>query len=81
MDSSISINNYNEMLRAIVAEVMKCEFPDTDGFSPRSLWDMKRFYEFNAILPQPVAVSEGQTLPQCVAELPWGHNRLILSKN
>ena len=74
---------------------LKSEFPDTDGFSPRSLWDMKRFYDFytdaDQILPQAAAVSdqilsqpapipENQILPQAVAELPWGHNRLILSK-
>jgi len=64
---------------------LKSEFPDTEGFSPRSLWDMKRFYEFyyieeNSILPQVVAVSQNQILPQPVAVLPWGHNRLILSK-
>jgi len=63
---------------------LKSEFPDTDGFSPRSLWDMKRFYEFytetEQILPQSVAVSKKNILPQVVAVLPWGHNRLILSK-
>jgi len=63
---------------------LKGEFPDTEGFSPRSLWDMKRFYEFytesNEILPQTVAVSDNNILPQPVAVLPWGHNRLILSK-
>ena len=177
MGKNISINNYNEMLREIIAEVkmtrvvianrlstsvtelywnigkrlaseklekgyggkvveqlsvdLKSEFPDTEGFSPRSLWDMKRLYEFytesnilpqavaeleneilpqavaeleNKILPQLVAELEGNILPQPVAELsvqklpqpvaecgiqklpqpvavlPWGHNRLILSK-
>jgi predicted nuclease of restriction endonuclease-like (RecB) superfamily len=130
MEKGISINNYNEILREIIAEVkmtrvvvanrlstsltqlywnigkrlaseklekgyggkvvlqlsvdLKSEFPDSDGFSPRSLWDMKRFYEFytedDQILPQVVAVSENQILPQAVAVLPWGHNRLILSK-
>lgn len=64
---------------------LKSEFPDTEGFSPRSLWDMKRFYEFYAechhqILPQFAAVSDDDILPQAVAVLPWGHNRLILSK-
>ena len=63
---------------------LKSEFPDTEGFSPRSLWDMKRLYEFytetDQILPQPVAESENNILPQVVAVLPWGHNRLILSK-
>ena len=63
---------------------LKIEFPDAEGFSPRSLWDMKRFYEFytdaDQILPQPVAESEMTILPRSVAVLPWGHNRLILSK-
>jgi predicted nuclease of restriction endonuclease-like (RecB) superfamily len=64
---------------------LKSEFPASEGFSPRSLWDMKRFYEFyteeNQILPQAVAESGSrEKLPQVVAELPWGHNRLILSK-
>jgi len=75
---------------------LKSEFPDNEGFSPRSLWDMKRFYDFytendqilpqavaeskNKKLPQRVAESEMAILPQVVAVLPWGHNRLILSK-
>ena len=63
---------------------LKIEFPDIEGFSTRSLWDMKRFYEFytkdDQKLPQVVAVSDNNILPQFVAELPWGHNRLILSK-
>ena len=130
MEKDISTNNYNEMLRDIIAEVkttrvvianrlntsviqlywnigkrlssekmekgyggkvveqlsvdLKGEFPDTECFSPRSLWYMKRFYEFytggDPILPQAVAVSENNILPQVVAVLPWGHNRLILSK-
>ena len=63
---------------------LKSEFPNTEGFSPRSLWDMKRLYEFyttaDQILPQPVAEFENNIPPQAVAVLPWGHNRLILSK-
>jgi len=63
---------------------LKSEFPDTEGFSPRSLWDMKRLYDFysedDQILPQAVAFSDDNILPQAVAVLPWGHNRLILSK-
>jgi len=63
---------------------LKSEFPDTEGFSPRNLWDMKRFYEFYAEteqkLQQTVSVSGNNIPPQVVAVLPWGHNRLILSK-
>ena len=63
---------------------LKSEFPDTAGFSPRSLLDMKRLYEFYTdnfrISPQAVAELESNIPPQAVAVLPWGHNRLILSK-
>jgi predicted nuclease of restriction endonuclease-like (RecB) superfamily len=51
---------------------LKNEFPDTTGFSPRNLWDMKRFYEFYC--------HEDEKLRQAVAVLPWGHNLLIMSK-
>ena len=130
MENDVSTNNYNEMLRGIIAEVkmtrivianrlsasvtqlywnigkrlsieklekgyggrvverlsadLKSEFPDTDGFSPRSLLDMKRLYEFYTddyqISPHAVAEFDNNIPPQAVAVLPWGHNRLILSK-
>ncbi len=47
------------------------EFPSVTGFSPRNLWDMKRFYEQYA---------DHENLRQRVAEIPWGHNLLILNK-
>jgi predicted nuclease of restriction endonuclease-like (RecB) superfamily len=50
---------------------LKNEFPDM-GFSPRNLWDMKRFYERYHL--------EDQKLRQAVAVLPWGHNLLLISK-
>ena len=40
------------------------------GFSARNLWDMRRFYE---------AYQDNQTLRQLVAEIPWGHNLVILN--
>jgi predicted nuclease of restriction endonuclease-like (RecB) superfamily len=48
------------------------EFPDTTGFSPRNLWNMKNFYEFYALANEKVQRS--------VALLPWRHNILIISK-
>ena len=47
------------------------EFPDTTGFSPRNLWDMKKFYEFYVLADEKVR--------QLVALLPWKHNLLIMS--
>jgi predicted nuclease of restriction endonuclease-like (RecB) superfamily len=48
------------------------EFPDTTGFSPRNLWDMKKFHEFYSLADE--------KLRQLVALLPWKHNLLIISK-
>ena len=49
---------------------LKDEFPGTDGFSARNLWDMRRFYEEYQI---------DTNLRQLVAEIPWGHNLLVLN--
>ncbi|CEN46689.1 conserved hypothetical protein [Capnocytophaga canis] len=50
---------------------LKNEFPDM-GFSPRNLWNMKRFYERY--------YQADEKLQRCVAVLPWRHNLLLLSK-
>ena len=50
---------------------LRKEFPGCTGFSSRNLWDMKRFYE---------QYTAHEVLRQAVAELPWGHNLLIMSK-
>ena len=47
------------------------EFPDTTGFSPRNLWNMKSFYEFYELADEKVQ--------QLAALLPWMHNVLIIS--
>ena len=78
-------------------------FPDTKGFSPRNLRDMKRLfiaYTNTSIWRQPVAKLSSMGLPasnrrqavaklketeiieklrQLVAEVPWGHNLLVLN--
>jgi predicted nuclease of restriction endonuclease-like (RecB) superfamily len=59
-------------------------FPGLQGFSPRNVWRMRAFYlaysKEVAILPQAVAELDGVNLPQPVAEIPWGHNALLLEK-
>jgi predicted nuclease of restriction endonuclease-like (RecB) superfamily len=47
------------------------EFDGIAGFSPRNMWDMKRFYE---------QYKFSSKLRQLVAEIPWGHNLLIMNK-
>jgi predicted nuclease of restriction endonuclease-like (RecB) superfamily len=54
-----------------LAEDLKLEFENTEGFSSRNLWYMRCFYlEYKT---EPI-------LQQLVAEIPWGHNILIFTK-
>jgi predicted nuclease of restriction endonuclease-like (RecB) superfamily len=52
---------------------LKAEFPGMTGFSPRNLWDIKRFYDTYRDAPE--------FLRQAVAEIPWGHNILIMQRS
>ncbi len=72
-----------------LAADLQNEFTDLKGFSERNLGYMVRFaqeYSENSILQQAVAklhvkVNETNTnLPQLVANLPWGHNILLMEK-
>lgn len=55
-----------------VSADLRAEFPSIKGFSPRNLWDIKRFYEAYVDAPE--------FLRQAAAEIPWGHNILVLQK-
>ncbi|WP_257670004.1 PDDEXK nuclease domain-containing protein [Parapedobacter tibetensis] len=54
-----------------LASDLQKQFPNDSGFSTRNLWNMRRFYEQYSAHPN---------LQQLVAEIPWGHNLLIMSK-
>jgi predicted nuclease of restriction endonuclease-like (RecB) superfamily len=54
-----------------LSQDLQKEYPGGAGFSSRNLWDMKRFYEQYA---------DNEKLRQLVAEIPWSHNLLIMSK-
>ena len=61
--------------KAVVEQLsvdLRAAFPEMKGFSPRNLWDIKRFYESYANAPE--------FLRQLVAEIPWGHNILIMQR-
>ena len=51
---------------------LKFEFPEMTGFSRRNLYAIKQWYQFYS--------SRFEFMPQTVAQIPWGHNRLIISK-
>lgn len=51
---------------------LKREMPDLEGFSRRNLYRMRSLY---------VAYREqGEDVPQLVAQIPWGHNTVLLEK-
>jgi predicted nuclease of restriction endonuclease-like (RecB) superfamily len=50
---------------------LKQAFPDMKGFSRRNLIYMRRMYKF---------FHNDEFVPQAVAQIPWGHIRLILDK-
>lgn len=59
--------------KAIVERIsvdLRREFPDMKGFSARNLWNMRRFCE---------SCQNRPILQQLVAEIPWGHNLVLMS--
>ncbi len=55
-----------------LANDLKQEFPDINGFSRRNLYAIRQWYLFFS--------KEFSIVPQPVAQIPWGHNRLIITK-
>jgi predicted nuclease of restriction endonuclease-like (RecB) superfamily len=51
---------------------LKHEFPEIKGFSRRNLYAIRQWYLFYS--------DKFEFVPQAVAQIPWGHNRLIISK-
>lgn len=51
---------------------LRNEFPNLKGFSRRNLYAIRQWYLFFS--------AEFEFVPQAVAQLPWGHQRLIISK-
>ena len=51
---------------------LKHEFPDIKGFSRRNLYAIRQWYLFYS--------REFEFVPQSVAQIPWGHNRILISK-
>lgn len=53
-----------------LARDLRIEFPESTGFSPRNLWDMRRFY---------LTYKDFPNLQAMTAELGWTQNRELLS--
>ncbi|MEA3443332.1 MAG: PDDEXK nuclease domain-containing protein [Bacteroidota bacterium] len=55
-----------------IALELKHEFPEIKGFSRRNIYAIRQWYKFYSM--------KYQFVPQSVAQIPWGHNRLIITK-
>ena len=62
---------YGNKFIADFSVALKLEFPDSTGFSTRTLSRMKKFYE---------EYKDLSNLPTALAKLPWSHNNLLLDK-
>ncbi len=51
---------------------LRLGFPDITGFSKRNLYAIRQWYLFFS--------QKFEFVPQPVAQIPWGHNRLLISK-
>ena len=51
---------------------LRCEFPNIKGFSKRNIYAMRQWYLFY--------YQRFEFMPRIVAQIPWGQNRLIISK-
>jgi hypothetical protein len=87
---------YGKQVVERLAVDLQKEFPGPAGFSPQNVWFMRSFYlawpampqkpsqavreSKTAILSQLVGELAGSNLPQPVAEIPWGHNLVLLAK-
>lgn len=65
-------NQWGEQLIERIASELKAEFPEMKGFSRRNLYAIKQWYVFWS--------TKYEFVPRTVAQIPWGHNRLIISK-
>ena len=54
-----------------IAKAVKVEYPNIKGFSNRNLKYMKKFY---------IEYKDDKKVQQLVAQLPWGHNILLIEK-
>jgi predicted nuclease of restriction endonuclease-like (RecB) superfamily len=65
-------SNWGDAVLEQLSLDLKLTFPSISGFSRRNLYAIRQWYVFYS--------SKYEFVPQAVAQIPWGHNRLIISK-
>ena len=70
--TKITGSNWGSKVLDKISVDLKNEFPEMKGFSKRNLYAIRQWYLFYS--------EQFEFVPQSVAQLPWGHNRLIITK-
>lgn len=68
----LAASGWGEAVLADVSRDLSSNFPNQKGFSRRNLYRIRQWYGFYA--------GEPDFVPQLVAQIPWGHNSLIMEK-
>jgi predicted nuclease of restriction endonuclease-like (RecB) superfamily len=87
------VEGWGKSVVDMLAADLQKNFPGIEGFSPRNIWRMRAFYlAWACDEPRPPVAKRGRErsirvtpqqrkfLPQAVAEIPWGHNVILLEK-
>ena len=72
VDSKLKSSNWGTNIIDKISSELTSEFPDIKGFSRRNIYAIRQWYLFYS--------QKYEFVPQDVAQIPWGHNRLIISK-
>jgi predicted nuclease of restriction endonuclease-like (RecB) superfamily len=72
VNAKINNSNWGTHIIEKISSELTSEFPDIKGFSRRNIYAIRQWYLFYS--------QKYEFVPQSVAQIPWGHNRLIISK-
>lgn len=72
VDSKLKSSNWGTNIIDKISSELTSEFPDIKGFSRRNIYAIRQWYLFYS--------QKYEFVPQAVAQIPWGHNRLVISK-
>ena len=64
-------NGWGKSIVEVLAQEIKKDFPDVQGFSARNLWNMRNFY---------IEYKDNEFLQPLVAEISWTKNIIIMEK-
>lgn len=65
-------SGWGDAILTQIEQDLKREMPDLQGFSRRNLYRMRMLYLTYR--------SQGEFVPQLVAQIPWGHNTVLMEK-